>query len=74
MYISKAQVMIRYFLTVHFRQVSPRRQQRDRVHYLLETGYPVWPMMTTPLVQPEYPEEEVQYEDMEGGLGIRIKQ
>lgn len=66
--------MIRLLFNCSFCQVSPRRQQRDRVHYLLETGYPVWPLMTTPLVQPEYPEEEVQYEDMEGGLGIRIKQ
>ena len=54
---------------VTFLQISSRSQQRERVHYLLETGYPVLPVMPTPLVQPaatEYPEEEVQYEDMEG--------
>jgi len=39
----------------------------------LETGYPVYPVMPTPIVEPaatDYPEEEVQYEDMEGTVYI----
>ena len=56
-----------------FQQVFSRSQQRERVHYLLETGYPVYPVMPTPIVEPavsEYPDEEVQYEDMEGTVYI----
>ena len=58
---------------VPFQQVSSRSQQRERVHYLLETGYPVYPVMSTPFVEPaatEYPDEEVQYEDMEGTVYV----
>lgn len=56
-----------------FEQVSSRSKQRERVHYLLETGYPVYPVRSTPIVEPtatKYPEEEVQYEDMEGTVYI----
>ena len=41
----------------------------------METGYPVYPVMSTPVVEPaatEYPDEEVQYEDMEGIVYILL--
>ena len=70
--------LIDFEYIVYFLQVSSRSQLMERVHYLLDTGYPVSPLMpTTPLVQPaatEYPEEEeTQYEDMEGALQIKIE-
>ena len=49
--------------------MSSRSQQKDRVHRLLETGYPVLPIMPTRLVRPpnsEYIVDEHPYEDMEG--------
>lgn len=45
-----------------------RSQQRDRVHYLLETGYPVLPVMTTPLARPAETDDHPAYENMEGVL------
>ena len=63
--------MFKYFFVVHIASCS---QQRDRVHYLLETGYPVLPVMPTPLIQPapesQYFDDEQPYEDMEGVLSI----
>ena len=49
--------------------MSSRSQQKDRVHQLLATGYPVLPIMPTRLVRPpnsEYIVDEHPYEDMEG--------
>ena len=57
-----------------YRQTSSRSQRKDRTQYLLETGFPVVPLMPTPaLVHPttdEYFEDDGLYEDMEGKLII----
>ena len=52
-------------------KVSFLWKQRDRVHYLLETGYPALPVIPTPLIRPPETQDlndDLAYEDMEGVL------
>lgn len=49
--------------------LPPTSTQRDRIQYLLDTGYQMLPMVSTPVVQPfetQNRDDEQVYEDMDG--------